>query len=250
LVMTLTQDNGGTRISSTRYLHYGTVTARMKVSRWDGVVTAFISMSDVKDEIDWEFPGDTTTEGQTNFFWQGFIPTGKNNGEIEKGLSDTFANYHDFTIDWQPQTLNFLIDGKVVRSIKQSDQVASGVSRYPNTPSRIQLSLWPAGIQGSADGTVQWAGGMINWNDPDYKSAGHFYALINKITVKCADPTAPSADITSYKYGTNTTVNTPNVFFSNQSTMLNEAPPTLGVALSKRNAWALAAAGSLASFIL
>jgi len=30
-------------------------------------------MSDVKDEIDWEFPGATTTEGQSNFFWQGVI---------------------------------------------------------------------------------------------------------------------------------------------------------------------------------
>ena len=30
-------------------------------------------MSDVKDEIDWEFPGAKTTEGQSNFFWQGVI---------------------------------------------------------------------------------------------------------------------------------------------------------------------------------
>ena len=30
-------------------------------------------MSDIKDEIDWEFPGDHTTEGQSNYFWQGVI---------------------------------------------------------------------------------------------------------------------------------------------------------------------------------
>jgi len=30
-------------------------------------------MSDIKDEIDWEFPGATTTEAQSNFFWQGVI---------------------------------------------------------------------------------------------------------------------------------------------------------------------------------
>jgi hypothetical protein len=45
----------------------------VKTGRWAGVVTAFITMSDIKDEIDWEFPGNATTEGQTNFFWQGFI---------------------------------------------------------------------------------------------------------------------------------------------------------------------------------
>lgn len=36
----------------------------------------------------------------------------------------------------------------------------------------VAPSLWPAGINTSAPGTVQWAGGMINWNDPDYQSAG------------------------------------------------------------------------------
>ena len=47
----------------------------VKTGRWPGVVVAFITMSDVKDEIDWEFPGAKTTEGQSNFFWQGFIRT-------------------------------------------------------------------------------------------------------------------------------------------------------------------------------
>jgi Glycosyl hydrolases family 16 len=37
------------------------------------VVTAFIAMSGIKDEIDWEFPGANTTTGQTDFFWQGNI---------------------------------------------------------------------------------------------------------------------------------------------------------------------------------
>lgn len=30
-------------------------------------------MSDIKDEIDWEFPGANTTEAQSNYFWQGII---------------------------------------------------------------------------------------------------------------------------------------------------------------------------------
>lgn len=34
---------------------------------------AFITMSDVKDEIDWEFPGMATTEAQNNYFFQGII---------------------------------------------------------------------------------------------------------------------------------------------------------------------------------
>jgi beta-glucanase (GH16 family) len=30
-------------------------------------------MSDIRDEIDWEFPGQQTTQAQTNYFWQGNI---------------------------------------------------------------------------------------------------------------------------------------------------------------------------------
>jgi hypothetical protein len=49
--------------------------AAVKTGRWKGVVAAFITMSDAKDEIDWEWPGTATTEGQSNYFWQGFFRT-------------------------------------------------------------------------------------------------------------------------------------------------------------------------------
>lgn len=83
-------------------------------------------------------------------------------------MTDTYANYHDYTIDWQPEVLRFLIDDKEVRSIKKADTLKDGVYQYPTTPARIQLSIWPAGISSMPQGTVQWAGGMINWQDPDY----------------------------------------------------------------------------------
>ncbi|PFH50606.1 glycoside hydrolase family 16 protein [Amanita thiersii Skay4041] len=250
LVLLLTQDNGGTRLSSTRYVHYGAITARLKTGRWAGVVTAFITMSDIKDEIDWEFPGAAVTEGQTNYFWQGVIPEGPNNGQTTKDLQDTFSTYHDYTIDWQPETLTFLVDGKAVRTVKKSDTFdASGVAHYPSTPSRIQLSLWPAGIPSSAPGTVQWAGGMIDWNDPDYKSAGHFYARIQSVTVKCSDPVAPGPNITSYVYSSNSTKE-PAVSYSNKSTLLNGASPIIAVPVQLQNAIILVTALLAATLVL
>lgn len=83
----------------------------------------------------------------------------------------------------------------------------------------IELSLWPAGINTSAPGTVEWAGGMIDWNDPDYVAAGHFYALVSSVSIECLDPTTPAADVTSYIYGTNSSQFTPSVSFSNESTI-------------------------------
>ncbi|KAI0743192.1 concanavalin A-like lectin/glucanase domain-containing protein [Irpex lacteus] len=202
LGMLLTEANGGTRLSSTRYVHYGTITARLKTGRWGGVVTAFITMSDIKDEIDWDYP--EKTQGGTHNI-----------------SSDSFSNYHDYTIDWQPDTLTWSIDNNVVRTVKRSDTVDSqGVSHFPNTPSRVQLRSYLAcGINSSAPGTVEWAGGMINWDDPDYKSAGHFYALVQSVSVNCTDPTSEPSDTTSYIYGKNGSLDTPTVAFSNKSTV-------------------------------
>lgn len=76
LALLLTEDGKavkGTKLSSTRYVHYGTITAKLKTAKWPGIVTAFITMSDVKDEIDWEWTGADVTEAQSNLFWQGFI---------------------------------------------------------------------------------------------------------------------------------------------------------------------------------
>jgi len=223
LAVILTETNGGTRLSSTHYVHYGRITGTLKTGRWAGVVTAFITMADDKDEIDWEWPGNATTEAQTNLYFEG-VPNYNNGATIDK-LTDTYANYHNYTIDWQPDALTWEIDGNVVRTVKKSDLGGA----YPSAPSRIQISIWPAGIAGEPSGTVEWAGGMINWNDPDYIAAGNqFYARFNSITVECNDAAfgAVPSNAVSYVYGANTTsggIIMPGVALTNQSTMLNGA---------------------------
>jgi len=117
-----------------------------------------------------------------------------------------------------------------VRTLKASDFEQGGVRRYPSTPSRIQLSLWPAGVDSFAAGTVEWAGGMIDWSNADYQAAGRFYAMVKSVSVKCADPQKPGANMTGYIYSGNSSAN-PNVAFTNSSTLLNGAGPTQGVAL-------------------
>lgn len=60
---------------------------------------------------------------------------------------------------------------------------------------------------------------MINWNDPDYVAAGHFYTLISSVNITCNDPVKPSSNVTSYVYTPNTTALTPGIEFSNQTTI-------------------------------
>ena len=94
---------------------------------------------------------------------------------------------------------------------------------------------------------------MINWQDPDYAAAGasctlislgaegmlmifflsllalfvfrmmcfigHFYALVQSVSITCEDPSPPATDITSYVYNKNASAFTPVVAFSNQTTI-------------------------------
>jgi beta-glucanase (GH16 family) len=102
--------------------------------------------------------------------------------------------------------MTFAVDGKTVRTVKKTDYAdptgANGY-KYPSTPSRIQLSIWPGGLNTSAPGTIKWAGGPINFNDPDFKAAGHFYASVAEVNVTCADPIVPPQGATGYIYGKN-----------------------------------------------
>ncbi|KZT01211.1 glycoside hydrolase family 16 protein [Laetiporus sulphureus 93-53] len=242
LVLLLTEENNGTRLSSTRYVHYGQITARLKTGRWGGVVTAFITMSDVKDEIDWEFPGNQTTEGQTNYFWQGFVPT-QTAGQTTGNLTDTFSNYHDYTIDWQEDQLQWLIDGNVVRTLTRESVTnnSTDVHYYPSTPSRIEISLWPAGISSEPTGTVEWAGGMIDWNDSDYKAAGHFYASFEWIAITCNDSSTVNSNITSYVYGSNSSAYTPNILYTNETTIESSGAWGMSATRSGAAMWSLLA---------
>jgi len=83
---------------------------------------------------------------------------------------------------------------------------------YPQTPARVQLSLWPGGLTTNAKGTIDWAGGLVDWNSEDIKNNGYYYAAFQSVEISCFN--AKSAPGTnngkSYTYnnlaGTNNTV--------------------------------------------
>lgn len=71
ILLTMAEDTVGTLMATTHYVWYGQVSATLQTSQGAGVVTAFILMSDVKDEIDFEFVGVDTGHAQSNFYSQG-----------------------------------------------------------------------------------------------------------------------------------------------------------------------------------
>jgi beta-glucanase (GH16 family) len=71
ILLTMAPDTVGTLVSSVNYVWYGKISATLTTSRGQGVVTAFILMSDSKDEIDYEFVGVDVSHAQTNYYAQG-----------------------------------------------------------------------------------------------------------------------------------------------------------------------------------
>lgn len=211
LLLTMAPDSVGTLLASSTYMWYGNVKATFKTSRGQGVVTAFILLSDVKDEIDYEFIGVDLDVAQTNYYFQG-IPTYSHGANIS--LSDTFNNFHTYEIDWTPDQITWKVNGEPGRTLKRADTWNATTNQwmYPQTPARVQLSLWPGGLASNGQGTIDWAGGLVDWNSADIKNNGYYYATFQSVTVDCFNATsAPGTnDETSYTYnslaGTNDTV--------------------------------------------
>lgn len=128
---------------------------------------------------------------------------------------DTVSEDHTYCVDWKPDSLSWYIDGtdKPLRTLKRDDTWNGTANRfdYPQTPSRVMLSLWPAGLPSNGEGTIEWAGGEIQWDSP-YMSDGYYYALVKDVSVECYDPPsgAQVQGSKSYAYtdsaGTNNTV--------------------------------------------
>ncbi len=166
-------------------------------------------MSDVKDEIDYEWVGKDLDTAQTNIYWQA-LPYYGNSGNITN-LTDTFSDWHTYTVDWTPDQITWSVDG-VVRRTKTRDSTwnaTSGLYNYPQTPSRVQLSVWPGGASNQAQGTIDWAGGPIDWSGTDIQQQGYYYMQVANVTIQCYNPPSGTpkdgSGNVSYIYDTKTT---------------------------------------------
>ncbi|GAA5904155.1 uncharacterized protein JCM6883_002095 [Sporobolomyces salmoneus] len=183
LQLVLSEKGGGTKVSTTRTVLYGTIQAAVRSVAQDGVVTAFITMSGVKDEIDLEWTTSNASETQTNYYWEGDVNNYENGGTAITRNRDT--TFHIFGINWTPDRLDWTIDGRTVRTLLKSDTTNG---RFPQTPSRVQFSVWPAGISSSPQGTIDWAGGLIDWSQTG--SQGYFSSEVQWLSIDCYDNSA------------------------------------------------------------
>ena len=114
---------------------YGLYEVRMRTAAAYGLNTAMFTYSgqpltNVHDEIDFEFLGKSPRNVQLNFY-----VSGKGGRETSNPVgADASAAFHTYAFEWTPTTLRWYIDGKLVRT-------AAGGAQ-PRTPGQFFLSLW------------------------------------------------------------------------------------------------------------
>ncbi|CAG8483915.1 5237_t:CDS:2 [Funneliformis caledonium] len=177
----------GATVSTTFFMLYGTVTARIKTaSTSKGVVTSMVvsnnTINSIGDEIDFEWVGLDRTEVQSNFYWNGTLDYTK--GAHHQVGVDTTTEYHNYTIEWLPETLTWMIDGKRIRTVTKEStwDAAAKVYKYPSVDSRVSFSIWDGGM--GQPGTVEWAGGPTDWSVENKV----YTMYVDSISVTCKTP--------------------------------------------------------------
>ena len=66
---------------------------------------------------------------------------------------------HNFSVNWTPDQLQWLMDGQVVRTIQGAES-----GQYPQTPSFLKFGIWAGGASTESKYIREWAGGPVQWD--------------------------------------------------------------------------------------
>lgn len=164
--LTINAPKQSTLLVSKFYIFFGVVESWVKMAKGPGIVSSVVLESDDLDEIDWEWVGYNTSQVQSNFYGKG------NHTTYNRGRNHTVLNadteFHNYTTYWDHDKLQWWIDGELHRQVDYSESLTLYGRNYPQTPSQVKISNWPAGQPGNAQGTIQWAGGLVDYNQAPF----------------------------------------------------------------------------------
>ncbi len=146
------KSNAGAELRTTaRWGNNSRVSARLKVARGEGVVTALFKYTgpydgDPHDEVDIEILGKDPTKAQLNYWVDG-------KAKLEKTIPlgfDASQGFHDYGWQQTPSSITWYIDGRQVHRVE-----VNSPEQLPEAPGKVMLSIWAAQ---PGTGAERWAG--------------------------------------------------------------------------------------------
>ncbi|CAL5011328.1 unnamed protein product [Urochloa decumbens] len=172
MMLNLDRSSGPAGFNSKEQFLYGEFSIEMKLIPGNsaGTVSCFYLSSgtdDWRDEIDMEFMGNSSGQPvvlNTNVWANG---DGKKEHQFDLWF-DPSADYHTYTIMWNPTNILFKVDNIFIRSFKRYADLA-----YPSSkPMTLHATLWDGSYWATQKGRIP-----IDWNSaPFVVSYRSFYA--------------------------------------------------------------------------
>jgi beta-glucanase (GH16 family) len=182
---TINQRFDSPTVQTNFYFFFGQAEVIMQAATGQGIISSMVLESDDLDEVDWEFMGGNNTHVETNYFGKG--NTTSYTRAIYYPVQTPQETFHNYTVDWSAEKLDWYVDGTIVRTLKYAD--ANGGKDFPQTPMNLRLGIWAGGDPSLPNGTIEWAGGVTDYSKGPYT-----------MTVKSVRVSDASRG-TEYKYG-------------------------------------------------
>ncbi|CZR70217.1 related to cell wall protein YGR189c [Phialocephala subalpina] len=162
---TINKKGDSPTIQSQFYIFWGSVSVVMKAASGQGIISSIVLESDDLDEVDWEFLGGNGTHAETNYFGKGNT-TSYDRAIYYPSGSDNRENFHNYTVHWTSDQLQWYIDSNLVRTLPYA--AAYNGYNYPQTPMTVRLGIWAGGDSENSNGTIEWAGGLTDYSKGPY----------------------------------------------------------------------------------
>ena len=153
--LTILKHGDSVTIETSFYIFWGQVEMIFQAAAGQGIISTVTLLSDDLDEIDWEIMGGNSSFVENNYYGWGNL---SQHNAVYPPQANAQTEFHNYTIDWTPEKIDWLSNGNVVRSIPSGP-----AGEYPQTPSFVKFGIWAGGDPTLPKGTIDWAGGETDY---------------------------------------------------------------------------------------